>query len=60
MKTEEYIGEVMPDGHISLPEKVAKGLSLEPYALIHLYPIRCREMDIGDHHVRRDKEIFTH
>ena len=30
MKTEEYIGEVMPDGHVSLPEKVAKGLRLEP------------------------------
>ncbi len=30
MKTEEYIGEVMPDGHLFLPEKVAKGLRLEP------------------------------
>lgn len=30
MKTEEYIGEVMPDGHLSLPEKVAKLLGLMP------------------------------
>ncbi len=36
MKTEEYIGEMMPDGHISLPEKVAKGLSLEPYARVRV------------------------
>lgn len=30
MKTEEYIGEVMPDGHLSLPENVAKLLGLMP------------------------------
>ena len=34
METEEYIGEVLPDGHLSLPEKVVKGLGLEPYARV--------------------------
>ena len=34
MKTEEYIGEVLPDGHLSLPEKVVKELGLEPYARV--------------------------
>ncbi len=36
MKTEEYIAEVMPDGHLSLPEKVVKGLGLEPYAKVRV------------------------
>ena len=30
MKTKKYIAEVMSDGHLSLPEKVAKGLGLKP------------------------------
>ena len=34
MKTEEYIAEVMPDGHLSIPEKVAKGLGLDPHARV--------------------------
>ncbi len=29
LKTEEYIAEVMPDGHLSLPEKVAERLNLK-------------------------------
>lgn len=36
MKTEEFIAEVMPDGNLSLPEKVAKGLGLEPYARVRV------------------------
>ena len=28
LKTEEYIAEVMPDGHLSLPEKIAERLNL--------------------------------
>ena len=34
MKTKEYIAEVMSDGHLSLPEKVAKGLGLTPRAKV--------------------------
>ena len=34
MKTKEYIAEVMSDGHLSLPEKVAKGLGLKPSAKV--------------------------
>ncbi len=34
MKTEEYIAEVMPDGHLSLPETVTKELDLKPYAKV--------------------------
>lgn len=30
MKAEEYIAEVMPDGHLSLPESIAKILRLAP------------------------------
>ncbi len=36
MKTEEFIAEVMPNGNLSLPEKVAKGLGLEPYARVRV------------------------
>jgi len=36
LKTEEFIAEVMPDGNLSLPEKVAKGLGLEPYARVRV------------------------
>ena len=36
MKTEEFIAEVMPDGNLSLPEKVAKDLDLEPYARVRV------------------------
>ncbi len=31
MKTEQYIAEVLPDGHLSLPGEVAKVLALEPH-----------------------------
>ena len=34
MKTKEYIAEVMLDGHLSLPEKVAKELGLQPHAKV--------------------------
>ena len=34
MKTKEYIAEVMSDGHLSLPEKVAKGMGLKPRARV--------------------------
>ena len=30
METQKYIAEVMPDGHLSLPEKVAKSMGLDP------------------------------
>ncbi len=36
MKTEEYIAEVMPDGHLSLPEAVAKDLDLKPHAKVRV------------------------
>ena len=36
MKTEEYIEEVMPDGRLSLPEAVAKGLDLKPHAKVRV------------------------
>ena len=36
MKTEEYIAEVMPDGYLSLPEAIAKGLDLKPHAKVRV------------------------
>lgn len=36
MKTEEYIAEVMPDGHLSLPEKVSKDLDLKPHSRVRV------------------------
>ncbi len=36
MKTEEYIAKVMPGGHLSIPEKVAKGLDLEPHTRVRV------------------------
>ena len=34
MKTKEYIAEVMQDGHLSLPAKVAKDLELRPHSKV--------------------------
>ena len=48
LKTQEYIGEVLPDGHLSLPEKVAKVLGLEPYARVRVI-IRKVEQDKKNH-----------
>ncbi len=31
LRKEEYIAEVMPDGHLSLPEKIAERLNLKLY-----------------------------
>jgi bifunctional DNA-binding transcriptional regulator/antitoxin component of YhaV-PrlF toxin-antitoxin module len=36
LKTEEYITEVMPDGHLFLPEKVAARLKLKPYTSVRV------------------------
>jgi hypothetical protein len=36
LKTEEYIAEVMPDGHLSLPETVTKELDLKPHAKVRV------------------------
>jgi len=36
MRSEEYIGEVTPDGHISLPEKIASELGLKPSARVKI------------------------
>ena len=34
MNTKEYIAEVMMDGHLSLPEKIAQELGLKPHAKV--------------------------
>jgi bifunctional DNA-binding transcriptional regulator/antitoxin component of YhaV-PrlF toxin-antitoxin module len=36
MRSEEYIGEVTPDGHISLPEKIASELGLKPTVRVRI------------------------
>ena len=36
MKQAEYIGEVMKDGHLSLPESVREQLDLEPLTLVRV------------------------
>lgn len=36
MKTQEYIAKVMSDGHLSLPENVAKGLDLKPHSRVRV------------------------
>ena len=36
METQEYIAEVMPDGHLSLPEKVAKSMGLDPLSKVRV------------------------
>jgi bifunctional DNA-binding transcriptional regulator/antitoxin component of YhaV-PrlF toxin-antitoxin module len=34
LKTEEYVAEVMPDGRLSLPEKIAERLNLRFYSKV--------------------------
>jgi bifunctional DNA-binding transcriptional regulator/antitoxin component of YhaV-PrlF toxin-antitoxin module len=34
MKVIEYIGEVLPDGHLSLPDEVQKELGLGPHSSV--------------------------
>jgi hypothetical protein len=36
MKTEEYIAEVMPDGHLSILGNVAKDITLEPHSGVRI------------------------
>ena len=36
MKQAEYVGEVLGDGHLSLPEAVRKELDLQPSALVQV------------------------
>jgi hypothetical protein len=36
MKQAEYVGEVLEDGHLSLPETVRKELDLQPSALVQV------------------------
>jgi len=36
VETQEYIAEVMPDGHLSLPEKVAKSMGLDPLSKVRV------------------------
>ena len=36
METQEYIAEVMPDGHLSLPKKVAKSMGLDPLTKVRV------------------------
>ena len=48
MKTEEYIAEVMPGGHLYIPEKVAKGLGLDPHARVKVI-IEKVEQERGNH-----------
>ncbi len=36
MKQAEYIGEVLEDGHLSLPEAVRKELALQPAAQVRV------------------------
>ena len=36
METQEYIAEVMPDGHLSLPERVAKSMGLNPLTKVRV------------------------
>lgn len=36
LETQEYIAEVMPDGHLSLPEKVARSMGLNPLTKVRV------------------------
>ena len=37
MKTlAEYVGNVLPDGHLSVPEEVRRALALEPHTQIQV------------------------
>ncbi len=36
LNTEEYIAEVMSDGHLSLPEKIAERLNLKRYNRVRI------------------------
>lgn len=36
MKVIEYIGEVLPDGHLSLPDQVQKELGLGPHSSVKI------------------------
>jgi hypothetical protein len=37
VKQEEYIGEVLSDGHLSLPDAVRQRLSLVPASIVKVY-----------------------
>ena len=53
MKTEEYIAEVMADGRLPLPEKIAKDLGLEPHAKVKV-TIEKVEVKKGDRELSYD------
>jgi len=36
LEAQEYIAEVMPDGHLSLPERVAKSMGLNPLTKVRV------------------------
>ena len=36
MKVIEYVGEVLPDGHLSLPDEVQKKLGLSPHSSVKI------------------------
>ncbi len=36
MKVIEYIGEVLPDGHLSLPDEIQKELGLSPHSSVRV------------------------
>ncbi len=36
MKVIEYIGEVLPDGHLSLPDEIQKELELSPHSSVRV------------------------
>jgi hypothetical protein len=36
MKVVEYIGEVLPDGHLSLPDEIQKKLGLSPHSSVRV------------------------
>ncbi len=47
LKTEEYIAEIMPDGHLSLPEKIAERLNLKLYNRVRVI-IKKSEENFGE------------
>ena len=55
MKVVEYIGEVLPDGHLSLPDEIQKELGLSPHSSVRI------TITIEDSHAldeRKGWEVF--
>ena len=58
MKVVEYIGEVLPDGHLSLPDEVQKELGLSPHCSVKITITAIAEEEPSPSDEQRGWEVF--